>query len=153
MLICYKWLKEKETLRHNWVVSFCPFFPSDIKKKIHFFSKNIHMFLSKNIHLFFQRIFICFFKEYSSVFFKEYSSVFFSYVYPFISCFENSEFSGSVQKSLSHVLLLLYYVLSLLHINWDQPVQMSCPSVPILSINLTKVQHFGWTHTPQPPRK
>ena len=63
-----------------------------------------------------------------SIFFKEYSFVFFSYVYPFLS------FSGSVQKSLSHVLLLLYYVLSLLHINWDQPVQMSCPSVPILSI-------------------
>ena len=153
MLICYKWLKEKETLRHNWVVSFCPFFPSDIKKKSIFFQR---IFIC-----FYQRIFICFFKEYSSVFsknihlffFKEYSSVFFSYVYPFISCFENSEFSGSVQKSLSHVLLLLYYVLSLLHINWDQPVQMSCPSVPILSINLTKVQHFGWTHTPQPPRK
>ena len=69
-----------------------------------------------------------------SIFFKEYSFVFFSYVYPFLSCFENSEFSGSVQKSLSHVLLLLYYVLSLLHINWDQPVQMLCPSSPILSI-------------------
>ena len=73
MLICYKWLKETETLRHNWVVSFCPFFPSDIKKKIHFFQR---IFIC-----FYQRIFICFFKEYSSVFFKEYSSVFFSYVY------------------------------------------------------------------------
>ena len=137
MLICYKWLKETETLRHNWVVSFCPFFPSDIKKK----------------SIFFQRIFICFYQRIFICFFQRIFLCFFLLRLSFISCFENSEFSGSVQKSLSHVLLLLYYVLSLLHINWDQPVQMSCPSVPILSINLTKVQHFGWTHTPQPPRK
>ena len=91
MLICYKWLKETETLRHNWVVSFCPFFPSDIKKKSIFFQR---IFIC-----FYQRIFICFFKEYSSVFSKNIHLFFSKNIHLFFSL--TSILSFHVLKTLS----------------------------------------------------